>query len=342
MEKKSFLEDIGKAFVPKRFRPGLRMYLAKAGINYVPYKFFGILFYVAIALTAAIYFLTNFYNLVADSPPLLVGLYVFLFWFVSSFVLSSVIIAGVYFYLNLQIYNRVKIIEFHLQDYLVLVSTNLKGGLSFDKSLWVSIKPEFGILSEEMGLVSKKVMTGTDLKDAMRELALKYDSPTMKRTMDILMGQLESGGEIADVLDQIIDNLRKTKIIKEEMVANTLLFTIFITAIVVVISPLLFALAFNLLSILISVSAQIAPAMDQASTATIPFKLEEIQVDKDEFRAFSVLAISIIALFSSMILSIIQRGDILGGLKYMPFFIAASVGFYFLFMAVLSGVFSFF
>ncbi len=341
MEKRGFLADVGKAFVPKRFRPGLRIYLAKAGIDYVPYRFFGILFYVAIAITAVLYFVTDFYSLVAHFHPLLVGFYVFLFWFFSSFLLSSVIIAGIYFYLNMKIYNRVKVMENYLQDYLILVSTNLRGGLSFEKALWASIKPEFGILSEEMGLVSKKVMTGSDLKDALRELALKYDSPTMKRTMDILIGQFDSGGEVADVLDQIIENLRKTKMIKDEMVANTLLFTIFITAIVVVISPLLFALAFNLLSILISVSAQVAPAIDQAAT-NIPFQIEEINVEEDEFRAFSVLAIAIIAMFSSMIMSIIQKGDIKGGLKYMPFFIAASLGFYFFFMGLLSGFFAFF
>jgi hypothetical protein len=37
----------------------------------------------------------------------------------------------------------------------------LKGGMSFDASLWNSVKPEFGVLSEEIQLCTKKVMTGT-------------------------------------------------------------------------------------------------------------------------------------------------------------------------------------
>lgn len=342
MNKKSFLEELGKAFVPKKFRPGLRFYLSKTGIQEVPYMFFGIMFYVVIALTAVVYFATNFFGIVRDSSALLVGLYVFLFWSICSILLAIVIMAGIYFYFNMRIYNRVKEIELNLADYLVLVSTNLKGGLSFEKALWNSIKPEFGILSEEMSLVSKRVMTGSDLSDALKEFGEKYDSPTMKRTINLIIGELESGGEVARVLDQTIETLRKTRLIKDEMTANTLMFTIFIGAIVVVISPLLFALAFNLLSILISVTGQIAPALSQSSATNLPFKFNAVTLDKDDFKLFSVFALTIIAVFSSMILSIIQKGDIKGGLKYTPFFVASALLLYFFFLFMLGGMFEFF
>lgn len=342
-QSRGFLEDLGKAFVPKRFRPNLRNYLSTAGYGEVPYRFFGIMFYIGIALTALIYLATNFYSVVSNQGPLLTGLFVFLFWVVVSLIIMSIIMAGVYFYLNMKIYRRIKELESALPDYLVLVSTNLKGGLSFDKSLWSAIKPDFGILAEEMSIVSKKVLTGEDIIDALIELSQKYDSPILKRTLNILLGEIESGGEIAKVLDQIIDNLRKTKMLKEEMSANTLLFTIFIGAIVIVISPLLFALARILLSILIDVSAQIAPAVEQASRSTQPlFTISEINIKADDFRTFSVLALGIISIFASMILSIIQKGEIKAGIKYMPFFIGASMAFYFLFSIVLSGFFDFF
>ena len=47
-------EEFGKAFIPERFRPGLRAYLRKAGISEVPYGSFGILFALAIIITAMI------------------------------------------------------------------------------------------------------------------------------------------------------------------------------------------------------------------------------------------------------------------------------------------------
>jgi pilus assembly protein TadC len=337
-----FLEDLGKAFVPRKFIPGLRFYLSRAGIQAVPYNAFGALFYIVVIITALIYILTNFFSVagkMAGGSAILLGVLVFLFWVVIGIVLSAVIIAGIAFYLNMKIYTRVKNIEDHLPEYLVLVSTNLRGGLSFEKALWNAIKPDFEILSDEMSIVSKKVMTGSDLAEALKEFAEKYDSPSVKRTIDLILGEIQSGGQIAKVLDQTIDSLRKTKLIKEEMVANTLMFTIFIASIVIIISPLLFALAYNLLSILIGVSAQIAPAISQ--TSGLPFKFSAIPLNKEDFKIFSVLALSIISICSAMIMSMIQKGDLKGGIKYIPFFLALSVMFYFIFLGAFSTMFNF-
>jgi len=334
-----FLEELGKSFVPNKYRPTLRVYLAKGGLYSVPYKVFTILFFLVVASTAAIYFGFNIFSFISDNAPVVVGIYAFLFWTLCTTILTVVIMAGFYFYINMKIYGRMKEIEMVLPDYLVLVSTNLKGGLSFERSLWASIKSEFGILADEMSYVSKRVMTGSDLSEALTEFAQKYDSPTLKRTLSIIVGELESGGKIASVLDQSIDILRKTKLIKDEMAANTLMFTIFIGAIVMVISPLLFALAFNLLSILINVMTQIAPALQQG-TSSVPFKFEAGSLKVDDFKVFSSFALSIIAIFASMILSIIQRGDIKSGVRYIPFFVAVAVLLYQFFLIVLGAVFT--
>ncbi|MCF7866797.1 type II secretion system F family protein [Candidatus Woesearchaeota archaeon] len=337
---KKYLDEFGKSLVPKKLRPDLREYLAKAGYPQVPYSFFGILFFIGIIITAIIFFASGFAKIIIQQPIILQGLYVFLFWIIISSLIVSIIMAGFYFTTNMSIYNRVKEIEAQLPEYLTLVSTNLKGGLSFEKSLWGAIKPDFKILGEEMSIVSKKVMTGEEITDALTALAQKYDSPTLKRTMDIILGEIETGGQVAHVLDQIIENLRKTKIIKDEMSANTLLFTIFIAAIVAVISPMLFALAKVLLGILIDVSKQVAPAMSSAKGASSGFKIKEITMSITTFRNFSIGALSVISIFASMILSIIQKGEIRAGIKYIPFFLATAIIFYFIFSISLGGFFT--
>lgn len=336
----NFLNQIGKAIIPKTFRPELRLYYSKAGIHEIPYKSYAILLHIALVIIGIIYIASNFFGEIAHLHPLLVGLVVFLFWMIAGGLIVLITIGAIYFYLNLKIFNRVKEMDANLADYLTLVSTNLKGGLSFEKALWTAIKPEFGVLAEEMSLVSKKVMTGSELKEALQEYSEKYDSPSIKRTIDLLLGQLESGGEIAAVLDETIETLRKTKILKEEMSANTLMFTIFIGVIVTVISPLLFALALNLLHILINVSATVAPAL-AASSSSMPFTMKEIEIDSEDFKTFSVLALAIISIFASLILSIIQKGDIKSGVKYVPLFLFAAIIIYFIFLSVFGGMFSF-
>jgi len=51
-----FLEEFGKAFVPKKIRSHLRGYFLKAGLVDVPYKVFGAFFYLSIITTFFLYF----------------------------------------------------------------------------------------------------------------------------------------------------------------------------------------------------------------------------------------------------------------------------------------------
>ena len=335
---KNPINTLGRWSVPTNMRPNLRVYLAKAGFKDVPYHLFGIL----LITTFGVYFLIASYIF---QTGILWGLLLSILYFVvSNAAFYAITMGAAAFYFNMKIYNRTKEIEEQLPEMLVLVSANLKGGMPFDQALWKAIRPEFGLLSEEMATVSKKVMTGHSLKDALQEFAQKYDSPTMKRTMNLIMGELGSGGKISWLLDKVIENLRKTRDLKAEMSANTLTFVIFITAIVVVIAPILFALAFNLMNILLDISGQIIPqiqdAAESGAASNIP-TVPDIEVNMWNFKAFSVSAIAVISVFASMIISIIQRGDILGGIKYMPFFVGLSVAFYLISVNTLAGFLNF-
>ena len=50
--------------------------------------------------------------------------------------------------------------------------------------------------------------------------------------------------------------------------------------------------------------------------------------------------IEVISFFSSLIVSIVEKGNIKSGLKYIPIFLIGSLGFYFIFMSILGFVFS--
>ncbi|NQU98898.1 type II secretion system F family protein [Candidatus Woesearchaeota archaeon] len=330
-----YFETFGKAFVPERFRSELRDYLFKAGIDEVPYKFFGGLFWVTLVLTYIIYF-SLIFRPISDMGALVILIMTFVSWFTIQAALSFLIIMGVYLYLNIKIYNRTKTIEEALPDYLTLVSTNLKGGLSFEKSLWAAIKPEFGILAKEVTLASKKVLTGNDVKDSLEELGKKYDSPTLRRSLNLIIGEVESGGRIVEVIDKVIDNMKKSTVLKQEMAAATVTYTIFMIAIVIFITPALFALSQQLLEIIINVTKQLGGA---TKSGVLPITIGEASIDPKDFKTFSVMAIGIISTFSSMIISIISRGDIRGGLKFIPLFIGSAVTLFFLFSSVLGKLF---
>ena len=152
-----------------------------------------------------------------------------------------------------------------------------------------------------------------------------------------MANEVEAGGNIADLLDRIVDNLRNTKELKADMSASAVTYVIFISVIVIVISPLLFALSFHLLIIILNFLTKLSAA--SSGLQTLPFKIVRTPVEPGQFKVFSIAAINIISLFSSIIVSIVEKGNLKSGLKYIPLYIGGSTFFYFVFMGILGSVF---
>ena len=339
-----FLEEWGKALVPERVRPHLRDYLMKAGIFDVSYKFFGGLFYVCLAVALVFYFYLP-YSWLRDksvdalSTLMYLGAGSFIVVFVTLILLSFLVMGLVYFYLDLKIYNRTKEIEEILPEFLQFVAGNLRGGMSFDRALWNAIRPRFGVLANEVEIAAKKVMTGEDVDEALSEFTKKSDSAKLRRSFDLIVEGMKSGGRIVYLIDKVIDNINEAKTLKKEMSASVTSYVIFITFIVLVIAPGLFALSFQLLQIVSSFAGKIG-GTGGGSTA-MPINLSEVSINPQDFINFSRISLGVIAVFSSMIVSLISKGDIKSGLKYIPVFIIVSLINYEIFLWLLSAMFSF-
>ncbi|HYD03586.1 MAG TPA: type II secretion system F family protein [Alphaproteobacteria bacterium] len=325
-----FAEEFGKAFIFKNLRPKIRGFFLKAGYDDVPYDLFGYLFFASLGITYLIFIIliNPIISNITTSYAIIPAIITFISWATVQIVVLFLMIMYLYFSLNIKIYQRTKEIEFILPDYLQVVSANLKGGLSFEKAMWAAIKPEFGIIAKEITMVYKKVMTGNDLNEALEEFMEKYESPIMRRSFDLIIGEVESGGEIAIIVDKVVENIRKTKSLKEEMSASTLTYMIFIAAIVIIIAPGLFALSFYLLQIMIGFSSQLSNL-----GPNMPISFSGDSMNPADYKIFSVTAILMVSLFSALIMSLIEKGDIRGGLKYIPAFMISSIIFYYIFIA---------
>src|SRR3989338_6079825 len=276
-----FLEEFGKAFVPKQIIPNIRQYVFKAGFDEVPYKIFGSLFYISAGFTTLI-FVTSIFPYLKSFSSLQIYIFSFLSWFFIQLFFVSLFIMIVYFYLDLKIYYRTKKMEEQLPDFLQILSSNLKGGLTFERALWSSIKPRFNVLGSEMAKASKKVMTGYEVGKALIEIADTYDSLMLRRIVDLIISEVESGGNITELIDRLVDNLKETKALKDEMSGAAIAYMIFISVIVVVISPLLFALSFHLLVLITSFIGKIAFATQRA--AALPFAFSKVNVNPEDFK----------------------------------------------------------
>lgn len=341
------LEEFGKAFVPQRIRPRLRSYLMKAGITQITYKLFGFLFFVSLFVSVIPYILYAYPYLATKSTTFLysllyLGLGTFVFLTASILLVAFICMLCIYLYLDLRIYRRTKEIEAILPEFLQFVASNLKGGMSFDRALWTSIKPRFGVLAVEIEIAAKKVMTGGDVEDALQEFTEKYDSPMLKRSFDLIIEGMKGGGQIVYLIDKVIETLTETQTLKKEMAASVTSYVIFITFIIILVAPGLFALSFQLLNIVGSFASKLGEsAAGGAATSAIPIKFSASGINKEDFRTFSMVALGVISFFSAMIISIIRRGDVKGGIKMIPVFIVLSLVDYRIFTFILSKLFTF-
>ncbi|HLD06151.1 MAG TPA: type II secretion system F family protein [Candidatus Nanoarchaeia archaeon] len=342
-----YLEELGSAFIPRQVRPYIRKYLQKAGIYEVPYKAFGALFYAIMLITFILFFLyiqpqltlgerASLFGITTTIGPASLFLATFVSWVIVPLLLSGIGIFSLKVYYDVLIYQRTKEIERILPDFLQAVSTNLKAGMTFDKALWNAIQPDFAVLANEIEIVAKKTMIGQPIEDALTEFSQKYHSNLVRESIDLINVGLSSGASASDLLDRLVKNIRTSMHLRDELVAAVTGNILFITIIAVVIAPLLFALSFNLLSVIQNIGGKLTGT---GNAAVLPFTFSAESVDPDAFINFSRVCVLVIAFFASMIIANIKTGTVKGGFKTIPLFCAISIIIYEVSFAVLTNIF---
>jgi pilus assembly protein TadC len=324
----SLFYNLGESIIPKKIRAKIKKYLQRSGTFDVPYGIYGLTFIGSIFLTAAAYFIFILPAFKTANP-----VFVALFSFLALTLTELGVIAGIglilWLYYEFVIFRRTLMIEEVLPDFLDAVSVNLRAGMSFDKSLWNSVEPEFGVLDREIEIVAKKVMTGEDTEVALKEFADKYNSTLLQESMDMVIIGLRSGGNISDIIDKIVENVKSASYLKKELVASIMSYIIFISATAVIISPILFALSFNLMQIIQGLGEKLTTS----SSSALPINLGYKTINPEDFILFSKICVIIISAISGMIIADLREGSIKAGIKYILIFIPIA---YFTYLGMLT------
>ena len=199
----------------------------------------------------------------------------FSFNFIVIFLISIIILnLAFYFTFSLKADATAKFVENVLPDALQLMSSNLRAGLTTDKALILSARPEFGVLSEEINNIGKKISLGEDIAKAMDEMTRQFKSEKLKKTFLLITSGLKSGGELTDLLDQTAENLRQEKFLDEKIRTNVLMYVIFIFAAIGIGAPILFGLS----SFLVGVLEKNLSLIELPQTTTLPITFSKTTV----------------------------------------------------------------
>jgi hypothetical protein len=147
--------------------------------------------------------------------------------------------------------------------------------------------------------------------------------------MNLIVEGIQSGGEMAVLLNKLSTNIKETQLMRKEISASVTTYAIFIGVATVLAAPALFALSTQLLLIIQKIFGSIQIEQSAGVSGLFSFNFSGESIAISDFKRFAVLVLVISSFFSAAIISTIKKGSIKDGLKTIPVFIIVSLLLYF-------------
>ena len=302
---------------PRHIRQKFDKLMIYSDINADPTKFLGFIVFSGFAFGFVIAYVLNAFDIL----PLI-------FAFPLAFVLIEF---SFYIMIQMSIDSKAKFVERVLPDALQLMSSNIRAGLTTDKALLMAARPEFGPLSEEIKRIGRETMTGRSLASALLKTTERIRSDSLEKTMDLIVSSLRSGGKLADLLDQISDDLRDQQMMQSEIAASVLMYVIFIFIAVGMGAPLLFAMSSFLVKLLIGNMQAISEGMpEDMEMAGAPISMTDISLDPAFIGMYAIISLCTSSFFGALIIGLILHGSAKSGIKFIFILLGLSIGLFFL------------
>lgn len=205
-----------------------------------------------------------------------------------------------------------------LPDILQLMSANIRSGLTPDKALLFSARPEFGVLEKQIKLSASKAVAGESIEDTLLSLGSKIKSRIINRTFTLIVEGMRKGGEIASLLEQTADDIRDLKMLKKEISAQVGMYTILIFIAIGFATPLLFAFSSHLVATMSAIGSTISVPQSSSYTALGPLQLSIVQISPDFLKTYSLITLTFTSIFGSLLIGLLQEGKEKAGVKYIP------------------------
>jgi pilus assembly protein TadC len=224
-----------------------------------------------------------------------------------------------------------------LPDALRLISANIRSGFTPDKALLLSARPEFGPLEKQIVKTAKLTFSGEPLEEAIQTMPKNINSSAIKRSIDLLVEGMQRGGNIANLLDGLSDDIRQTKILKKEVQAIVMMYAIFIFFAAGIGAPLLYGISTFLVETMKQIGGMTNVAASIPGTKLISFT--GIKVETQFLMLYTISAIGVTSIFGGLIMGIIQGGSERAGLKFIPILFIISITMFFLVRTFVTGMF---
>jgi len=266
----------------------------------------------------------------------------------ESFLVISALLAGIvffclavlstYMFIYYLIDGRVKMVEAILPDFLLLVASNVRAGMTPFAAFRSSARKEFGALGEEIRIATSKSLGTESFNEALSRLSKRIASEPLKETVSFFAQSLKSGGKIAKLLETTAQDLRQTQALKKEFLASTRMYVMFVVFVVVIATPVLLSVSVQFLDMVSSIQEE--SQAGSVEDLSVGFLASELSFDVSFLQTVAYVLLAGNSLLASIFIGVIGQGKGKNGLKYFPVLLVVSYIIFFVARTVFSGMLS--
>jgi len=250
--------------------------------------------------------------------------------FAALVMTAAVLEVGIFGYLVLLKNNRAEEAEEVLPDFLLLVANNIRSGMTPDRALLLSAKEEFGVLGKEVRRALKETVSGKPFDELLPKIGERLDSRALTNTIRLITEGMYSGGDLPSLLERTSYDVRSMRTVRKDVDSVIVTYKMFIASAVVFGAPLLFAVAINIVEVMILMREKINIGGLPVAAGSFTQISGPIDVNADSLLLFAGSAILINTLFASLAIGLMGKGRMSDGLAYFPVLLLISMGFFLL------------
>jgi pilus assembly protein TadC len=225
--------------------------------------------------------------------------------FIVFFVVADIMLGYPY----LTALGRINAIEEMLPDALKQMADTLKAGGTYEFALREIATAQYGPLTKEMDLVLRKLEEGENLENSLKGFADNIDSRLIKRSIAVIIDSIKAGAGLAEVLDEIAEDIRAMHRIEQERKTETSLQVMFMVAAGAIVAPIILGLVSTIIQLFIQAASGLGISMAERAEAL---------ATKDLIVFLMQLYILVEVTASSIMVSLMRNGTISKSIIYIP------------------------
>ena len=129
--------------------------------------------------------------------------------------------AGPYFFIKRKQGKRRKLFESQLSDALMIATSCLRSGLTFQQAMETVAKDMEAPISTEFARACSEMNFGSSMDKALSDMVARIKSPDLLLTVSAVSVQRQTGGNLSQILETIANTIRERIKIKADVAAVT-------------------------------------------------------------------------------------------------------------------------